>query len=122
MKIKGKIKSDIGFYIGDPVYVFSEEDYDTLWGDVGFDNGIHPAGALNWAVASASERDGLHYDNNGREYPCDTASFALVPMEYVSERREDLGLFVDFPGEAEFLWEDGVFTITLPTDEKVIIK
>ena len=122
MKIQGKIRSDIGFYIGDPVYVFSEEDYDTLWGDVGFDNGIHPAGELKWAVASASERDGLHYDNKGREYPCDTSSLALIPMEYVFERRDDLGLFVDLPGEAEFLWEDGRFSILAPTGEQIIIE
>ncbi len=121
MKIQGEIKSDIGFYIGDPVYVFSEDDYNTLWGDVGFNNGIHPAGELSWAVASASDRDGSHYDDYGREYVCDTASLALIPMEYVSVKTE-LGYFFNCPGTAEFLWEDDVFTITLPTGETRVIK
>ncbi len=121
MKIQGQIKSNIGFYIGDPVYVFTEDQYNEFWGDVGFNNGIHPAGELKWAVASASGRDGAHFDNHGREYICDTASIALIPMEHVSCENEP-GHYFTCPGSAQFVWEDDKFEITLPTGEVLIIE
>lgn len=121
MKIQGKIKSDIGFYIGDPLYVFTEDQYNEFWSDAGFDNGILPAGELSWAVASASNRDGSHFDNHGREYLCDTASIALIPMELVSYENEPGHYFI-CPGTARFIWEDDVFNITLPTGEIIVIE
>ena len=121
MRIQGKIKSNIGFYIGDPLYVFTEDQYNEYWADVGFNNGIHPAGELKWAVASASDRDGSHFDNKGREYICDTASLALIPMECVSRENEP-GHYFYCPGTAGFIWEDDVFEITLPTGEIIEIK
>lgn len=120
MKIQGKIKSDIGFYIGDPVYAFSEENYDDLWGGVGFAYGVHDAGDLKWAVASIGDGDGRYYDNEGREYPVDSGTIALIPVEFVSQ--SDGGYIFNYPGKAEFLWEDGVFTITLPTGKIIEIK
>lgn len=121
MKIQGEIKSDLGFYIGDPLYVFTEDQYNEFWSDVGFIDGILPAGELKWAVASASNRDGSHFDNHGREYICDTASIALIPMEHVSHKNEP-GHYFFCPGTALFIWEDDVFKITLPTGEIIMIE
>ncbi len=121
MKIQGEIKSDIGFYIGDPLYVFTEDQYNDYWADVGFNYGIHPAGELNWAVASASNRDGSHFDNHGREYISDTASLALIPMECVTYKNEP-GHYFFCPGTAQFIWQEDIFNIILPTGEIIVIE
>lgn len=132
--IKGAIKSDKGFYVGDICYALAEDVYHGVWGGAGYEDGKHtdPATGREFIVAGTADGDGEYNDQTGRLYPVDAGNIGIVPLELLDEggfaslsdklQDEPLGLIVQTPGEATFEAESGVFDITLPGDRSVIIN
>ena len=129
MNVSAKISSDIGFYIGDICYVLDDRIYHRVWGDQhGFADGKFkdPDTRLEVAVAGTAYGDGCYIGSDGAEFPVDTGVIGLVPLELVSREKEPqggrLGEIFKMPGEAEFIAEDGLFTVILPDGHMVEIN
>ena len=132
--IKGTIKSDKGFYVGDICYALAEDVYHSVWGGAGYEDGKYtdPATGCDFIVAGTAYGDGEYNDQTGRLYPVDGGNIGIVPLELLdaggfanlSDRLlgEASGLIVQTPGVATFEAESGVFDITLPGDRSVIIN
>ena len=120
-KIEGTISSNKGFYIGDICYALSDSIYDDVWGGSGYEDGIHsvPESGYSFAVAGTAYGDGEYEDHQGRRYGVDAGNIGLVPEELAEDT--DGGHYFEGGGEATFTAEDGVFEITLPSGEVVII-
>lgn len=120
-KITGTVKSEQGFYIGDLCYALADVYYEEIWGVNGYDDGIYEVpGGYKFAVAGTAYGDGTYEDYQLRQYDVDAGNISLVPGELA----ESTGGGHYFPGagEATFTAEDGVFEITLPSGEKIIIS
>lgn len=117
--IRGKVKSDKGFYVGDVCYVLSDEVYHNVWGE----KNKYKAGLIDvpdsdywFAVAGTAYGDGTYYDSHGHDYPVDAGVIGLVPLELVAkESGTDFGMVVEGAGIASFEADDGMFTIGLPS-------
>ena len=132
--LKGTIKSDKGFYVGDICYALSKDVYHGVWGGAGYKDGKHTdhATGREFIVAGTADGDGVYLDQIGRPYLVDAGNIGIVPLELLDEgwfaslsdrlQDETLGLIVKTPGEATFEAERGVFDITLPGDRSVIIN
>lgn len=132
--IKGAIKSDKGFYVGDICYALAEDVYHGVWGGAGYEDGkfTEPATGREFIVAGTADGDGVYLDQSGRPYIVDAGNIGIVPLELLDKggfanlsdklQDEPLGLIVRTPGEATFEAESGVFDITLPDDRSVIIN
>ena len=130
----GFIISKKGFYVGDICYAMPNRLYHEFWGDeLGFASGVHlvpkneilPSGAgFFFAVDNTAWGDGCLRDNSRREYDVDAGVIGMLPLELVdTDRYYGGGHIFEIPGVAEFLCEDGKFTIILPkpSEELIII-
>ena len=82
--MEGKVKSNIGFYIGDPCYVLNDEEYYGNWEkNYKFDDGEIKTDCGTWFVHSTAYGDGEYYDNNGVGYGVDSGTIAVIPLEVV---------------------------------------
>lgn len=113
------IKTDKGFFIGDPCYVF-----DKLWlGIVDSYYSLKNLGKKNHTIGvnegtigmvSTMYGDGGYVGTDGEEYSVDSGSLGIVPLE-VAELdvygNAYLGKVIDFKGEARVLYDDGLVTI-----------
>ena len=84
MNVSVKIRSDIGFYIGDICYVLDDRLYHGVWGDQhGFVDGTFkdPDTGLEVAVAGTAYGDGRYLGSDGAEFPVDAGVIGLVPLE-----------------------------------------
>lgn len=90
--MEGKVKSNIGFYIGDPCYVLNDEEYYGNWEKkYNFDDGEIKTDCGTWFVHSTAYGDGEYYDNNGTSYGVDSATIAVIPLEVVfAHHSEDI--------------------------------
>ncbi len=129
MNVSVKIRSDIGFYIGDICYVLDDRLYYGVWGDQNeFADGTFrdPDTGLEVAVAGTAYGDGCYLGSDGAEFPVDAGVIGLVPLELVSREKApqggQLGEIFKMPGEAEFIAEDGLFTVILPDGHIVEIN
>ena len=122
-KTIGKVKSGKGFYIGDICYALSDIVYDDVWGGANYADGIYeePETGLSFAVAGTAYGDGTYYDDGGHEYGVDAGCIGIVPLE-LCEKGTDGGQVFDIPGEAYFEACGGVFEITLPNRDTVLIN
>ena len=125
-KIHAYVSSTKGFYIGDICYVLSDEVYHRFWGDRhNYEDGVltDPESGFRFAVNRTAYGDGTYADEYGHEYPVDSGVIGLVPLELVNDMQKahDLGVVIEKPGVACFYSEDGVFTITTPSNETHII-
>jgi hypothetical protein len=121
MNVSAKIRSDVGFYIGDICYVLDDRLYHGVWGDQnGYADGTFrdPDTGLEVSVAGTAYGDGCYLGSDGAEFPVDAGVIGLVPLELVPKEKEPqggrLGEIFKMPGEAEFIAEDGLFTVILP--------
>ena len=120
-KIRGTVKSEQGFYIGDLCYALNDRIYDEVWGGAGYKPGIYEApGGFKFAAAWTAYGDGTYEDQYGREYGVDAGNLSLVPAELAE--RTDGGHFFHGAGEATFEAEDGYFQITLPDGQTICIN
>lgn len=112
-----KIKSDKGFYIGDPAYVLSSKIYNEVWGDkYDFSDGIIGSGDYSFIVKGTYFGDGVYYDKEDNEYPVDSGCLAVVPLE-LCEKENEYGRFIEEEGEAILDEVDGVFNIRVNDEE-----
>jgi len=121
-----KVKSGEGFYVGDICYVLSDRVYHGEWGRMhGYKDGVweDPRSGFSFAVAGTAYGDGSYVDGEGHVYGVDAGVIGLVPLELVDDISglEDGRAFIG-GGEAEFEAEDGVFIVSLPKGERVIIN
>ena len=114
--IRGTVSSKKGFVMADPCYVLNDKIYFDFWGDQkDFADGVFKFKNLYFAVGSTKFGDGYYEDEDGNGYPVDSGTIALIPLELVGKiDRLELGNVFEIPGEAEFVYEDGVFDVTLP--------
>lgn len=123
--VKGKLKSGKGFYVGDLCYGLSDENYDKLWGDNGYEEGIFedPETGLSIAVADTAYGDGCYYDNDNNEYGVDAGNISVIPYELADQNNRALRCmtFFDGEGECEVDFENGVFDITFQSGKTVHI-
>lgn len=85
--IKGAIKSDKGFYVGDICYALAEDVYHGVWGGAGYEDGKHtdPATGRDFIVAGTADGDGEYNDQTGRLYPVDAGNIGIVPLELLDK-------------------------------------
>lgn len=123
------IKSDKGFYIGDLCYVLDPEEYRGVWGKkYGYQNGViefeRPNKMYKVAVAGTAYGDGTYLDNDKNEYSVDSGTISIAPLEIVRygalEAHPD-GRVVETPGTSLFVYDNGIFEITLPNKEYICI-
>lgn len=114
-----KIKSEKGFYIGDPCYVLSDKNYNEIWGDkYDYADGIIGIDDYSFIVKGTYFGDGVYEDEEGFSYPVDSGTLAVVPLE-LCEHDTKLGRVIKEQGEAILNEEDGIFNIEI--NGKVII-
>ena len=121
--IRGTVSSRKGFYIGDPCYVLGDKIYYDFWGEKKkFSDGVFKFKNLYFAIGSTKYGDGCYGDDDGNEYPVDSGTIALIPLELVGKKdRLELGNVFEITGEAEFAYEDGMFEVTLPDSHEIRI-
>lgn len=119
-----RVSSKRGFYVGDVCYVLSNDVYYGVWGNSGWKDGYVevPGTDFGFAVSGTAYGDGAYCDGQGRIYGVDAGVIGLVPLELVGKKNglENGGVFYG-EGVAEFEEEDGVFVISLPDGQIVII-
>ena len=84
--MRAKIKSDIGFYVGDICYVLADELYHKVWGGIyEYQDCVvkDPKTGLHFAVAGTAWGDGGYIGSDGVEYSVDAGVIGLVPIELV---------------------------------------
>ena len=119
------IKSKLGrFYVGDPCYVLSDEDYHDIWGDANnFDDGqIQLDEEKAFIVHGTAYGDGCYEDQFGNAYGVDSGTLAVVPLESCA-KTDGLKNGAVFQGNQADLnyYDDGVFTIQVG-DRNIIIN
>ena len=123
--VNGKLRSSKGFYVGDLCYGLSDENYDKLWGDNGYEDGIFkdPETGLSFAVAGTKYGDGEYYDNEGNAYGVDAGNISVIPYELADQNNSALNCmtFFDGEGECEVGFKDGVFDITFKSGKTIHI-
>ena len=96
-----KVELDPGrYYVGDPCYALSDEQYDELL-EFGYDR------ALSWQIGGTGPRavrfvtqygDGTYGDQAGRVYGVDSGNLACIPAE-ACERRLQASDYWDVRGD-----------------------
>ena len=123
--MKFTVHSEKGFYLGDICYVLGDETYYGVWGGNHYEDGCFEVGegGFQFVVAGTAYGDGTYFDGQGHEYGVDAGVIGLVPLELVG-KEDGLsdGRVCLCGGEAEFEVEDGVFFVSLPNGENVIIN
>lgn len=119
--MEAKIESKRGFYIGDVCYVLADDIYHDVWGANGYRDGVVEARGFKFAVSGTAFGDGTYYDREGYEYGVDAGVIGLVPLELVEKDGADGGRVILGGGEATFEAEDGVFFVSLPNGDNVVI-
>lgn len=80
------IKSEKGFYIGDPCYVLPDEIYNEIWGDkYNFKDGKIEVGDKAFLVHGTAYGDGEYFDGIGTSYGVDSGTLALIPLELIKD-------------------------------------
>lgn len=75
------------YYIGDPCYVFSEADWDTICRQDS--KNVHEIHGKKFADASTGG-DGSFLDTNGNSYSVDSGSLGVVPIDLVFNQEDAL--------------------------------
>lgn len=83
--MEGKVKSNIGFYIGDPYHVLNDKEIYGNWEKkYKFDAGDIKTDCGTWFNHSTAYGDkDCHYDNRGVGYKVDSGIIAVIPLEVV---------------------------------------
>ena len=120
----GKLRSDIGFYIGDICYALSDKMYHEIWGDkYRWEDGEFEMmdSGFNFAVGSTAYGDGCYTDQYGHEYPVDAGVIGIVPLELVAkEEAYELGFVSKKPGIATYCFKNGTFRFDIPNEHSDI--
>ena len=117
--IRGTVSSKKGFYLGDPYFALNDSIYYDFWGrQKNFSDGVFKFKDLYFAVGAARQGVGCYKDNLGNEYPVNSGTIALIPLELVSKKVENV---FNIPGDAKFSYQFGVFDIMLPDGRKIHI-
>lgn len=120
--VSGTIQSQLGFYIGDLCYAMRDEIYHGFWGETqGYKDGVylsvpgHEFGGF--AVAGTAFGDGCYSDKEGNQYPVDAGIIGVMALELADpgmlkglKDGDDCRIIYE-GGSAEFLEDDGDFTI-----------
>ena len=120
-----KIKSEIGFFIGDPMYVLDDEDWDDLWDEYSSKDGkLYTDDIDVWddralLVAQTDENNSWFNDNYENRYEIESRTIGVVPLENCDEEKIDnlskeQGFIFRFPGKAFMEAENGEICINLP--------
>ena len=99
------------YYIGDPMYVFSDELGDKLVDAIDFDRDkiIEFNGFVLW-VHTTSWGDGLYTDQNGAEFAVDSGLLGAIPIDLLDDPSGlDSGTIVDAPNGLHVEYEAGTF-------------
>lgn len=120
-RVSGTVKSEKGFYVGDPCYALNDKVYETIIMDIAkCQDGIYTEPATGYSVAFAGTAygDGTYEDAYSfRTFDVDAGIIGVVPGELVEDT--DGGHYFEGAGEATFTAEDGIFTIMLPSGEEI---
>ena len=88
--ITAEIKSQKGFFVGDPCYALTRSMYENLWGKQhGYKDGvfIDPVSRLTFAVAGTAEGDGCYRGSDDSNFPVDSGTIGIIGptrMDYES--------------------------------------
>lgn len=119
------LHSKQGFYIGDPCYTDSDVVSRLQYGS-GYCGLFHDAETgMEFADGGTYYGDGGYKGSDGHTYNVDSGTIGVVPLELIDPSRfdslKDDGKIVKRPGTAEFISDDGVFTIRLPNGKEIVI-
>ena len=121
------VKSNVGFFIGDPCYVLSDDKYD-IWGNkYNYNDGFIEINDYNFIVHGTAYGDGEYFDEQGYSYGVDSGTIAVIPLELIKQDIEGIaeGEFeygrVILGNEASLDYKDGKFYVVIDNNEEVII-
>lgn len=117
------ITSEIGFYIGDPCYVLSDEIYDKMFDEeTDFKTGkVKVDDNFSFIVHSTAWGDGEYFDNSGISYGVDSGTLSVIPIEllenneFIEEGEYEYGRII-FGKTASLNYEDGTFYFNIDND------
>lgn len=119
--VDANVYSNIGFYVGDISFVLNPKIYCAVFMSNGCKDGVYAINGYSIAVGATVKRDGTVIDNNGFEYRVDAANIGIVPIELIECGENVCGRLFCVPGEADFICDSGIFRISLPSDDEIII-
>ena len=105
-------------YLGDPCYALGNHIYDTVWGaEHGFSTGKINTPEGSFVVDDTSYGDGVYYGSDGREYPVDSGTIALIPWSMCAQfdSHDDAnrqGRVLDCAAPVMWTSNDGIFRVT----------
>lgn len=100
------------YYIGDPCYVFSREDWDELGDQTDWFNKTNLVEFRGHTLFAAHTAygDGSYEDNEGYVYPVDAGLIGIVPIELVSKPEGlESGRVKEFETEFSVATDIGLF-------------
>lgn len=114
------IKSNKGFYIGDPCYVLDDSIYHGIWGNEhNFEDGVIEADGYEFAVFGTAYGDGCYEDGDGNEYGVDSGTISVIPIELLNKSEDELneeGRYIDgFTADIEY--NNGYYSISIGGEE-----
>ena len=107
------------YILGDPVWVLSDHNYQTVWGGTfEFNEGKIIINDCAMIVHRTGFGDGVYRGTDGNRYFCESGTLAMIPFGLVDTNRfsENINLFrtFDFTGKRSDIiltYEDAIFTL-----------
>lgn len=101
------------YYIGDPCYVVSDDNWDKLLDDTDFfENESQSYKGVQILAGDTMYGDGEYEDNYGRKYGVDAGLIGIMPIDVIDkkyENIEELGSIVEFDENFVAIVDNGVF-------------
>lgn len=135
-KFLGEAFSFVGFYIGDPCYVLTDEAYFGGWGrkvrdgdgwkdsgSPGFQEGPFVHDGFTAIVAHTAHGDGCYRDaTDSVSFPVDSGCIGIVPLELVTDLEKAVKLGMIVPGRyGRMSTEDGKLWFHVCTDDSQVV-
>lgn len=128
------IKTEKGFFIGDPCYVFDENwsgIVEELWSGGNGQKITVPFKGDNLGMAGTLYGDGVYIGSDNVEYCVDAGLIGVTPFELMDASKVDfdemsrLGKYVEYKGGATVSNDNGLITISFLNDgvlEDIVIN
>ena len=132
-----KIKSNKGVVIIDPCYVLSDDAYDQLISQNGWEGGVYTVTVNGKTMEMMSHPtmngDGYYASNKTADFPVDSGSIGIIPVELVDEKKmhehfgdlehiaDEWGYYKEGSGDVYLTYENGTFIINLMGEDSLKI-
>lgn len=98
------------YYVGDPCYVFSSDEWDKVWDCFG--DGLDEVNGKDVWSMHTMYGDGAYRGNDHKTYGVDSGCLGVVPVEVITQKIDRRSMnVVEFEQDFECSWENGFFQI-----------